>query len=64
MIGNPCCDYVQQVVTQAQPNVHFVNLQGILTQGDLGCDYHPNVNGHAKMANIAMPIIASALNWQ
>jgi len=64
MTGSPCCDYVQQVVTQAQPNVHYVNLQGILTQSDLGCDYHPNVSGHSKMANITIPIIGTALNWQ
>jgi hypothetical protein len=63
MIGNPCCDYVQQAVKNTQPNVYFINLQGILTQADLGCDYHPNVNGHTKMANIAIPIIGKALSW-
>jgi len=63
MIGDPCCQYVQNVVAQAQPNAYYVNLQGILQSGDLGCDYHPNVNGHAKMAAITIPIIAKALNW-
>jgi len=63
MIGNPCCKYVNQVVQENQPNVHYVNLEGILQQSDLGCDYHPNFNGHIKMANITVPIIKSALNW-
>jgi len=63
MIGNPCCQYVQQVVLDNQPNVHYVDLQGILQQSDLGCDYHPNVSGHTKMADKTIPVIASALNW-
>lgn len=63
MTGNPCCQYVQNVVSQAQPNVYYVDLQNILTSGDLGCDYHPNVNGHVKMAAGTIPVISKALNW-
>jgi len=63
MIGNPCCQNVKQVVAENQPNVHFVDLEGILQQSDLGCDYHPNVAGHKKMADLTVPVIAAALNW-
>jgi len=64
LIGNPCCSNIQKVVEQAQPNAYYVDLQGILGQGDIGCDGHPNVNGHIKMAKIVIPIVTSALNWQ
>jgi len=63
MIGNPCCQYVNQVVQDNQPNVHYVDLEGIIQTGDIGCDYHPNWNGHIKMADRTTPIISSALNW-
>lgn len=43
MIGNPCCTYVQNVVqilsqTILPGRVKFINLQGILTPYDLGCN--------------------------
>jgi len=63
MIGDPCCSNIQEVVKQAQPNVYYVSLQGIIGQGDIGCDGHPNVNGQMKMAAVVIPIISSALNW-
>jgi len=42
MIGNPCCEYVQQVITALgrtyNRRVKFVNLQGILSYpSDYGC---------------------------
>lgn len=30
---------------------------------DFGCDFHPNVNGHRKIAAQLSPIIASRLGW-
>ena len=30
---------------------------------DHGCDGHPSVAGHAKMANVIYPVIKKTLNW-
>lgn len=30
---------------------------------DFGCDWHPNVNGHGKIASQLMPVIADQLGW-
>jgi len=36
-----------------EDNVYFINMQKILTYpDDYGCDGHPNVAGHAKMAKV------------
>ena len=31
---------------------------------DFGCDWHPNVSGHRKIADQLMPVIARELGWQ
>jgi len=62
LIRDPCCEYVQSVANITGST--FIDLQGILTfPDDYGCDYHPNVSGHAKMANISVPIISRVLGW-
>jgi len=65
LIGNPCCQYVQAIVSQhSGQGVNYVNLQNILTYPqDYGCDGHPNVSGHAKMAANTIPIIKSVMGW-
>eukprot|EP01113_Clastostelium_recurvatum_P008307 TRINITY_DN1390_c0_g2_i1.p1 TRINITY_DN1390_c0_g2~~TRINITY_DN1390_c0_g2_i1.p1 ORF type:complete len:366 (+),score=64.77 TRINITY_DN1390_c0_g2_i1:34-1131(+) len=62
MIGDPCCEYVQQAANMTQST--YINLQNILTfPADYGCDYHPAISGHTKMANTAIPIIKKVLGW-
>eukprot|EP00011_Vannellida_sp_DIVA3-517-6-12_P011385 CAMPEP_0114614694 /NCGR_PEP_ID=MMETSP0168-20121206/5785_1 /TAXON_ID=95228 ORGANISM="Vannella sp., Strain DIVA3 517/6/12" /NCGR_SAMPLE_ID=MMETSP0168 /ASSEMBLY_ACC=CAM_ASM_000044 /LENGTH=352 /DNA_ID=CAMNT_0001825749 /DNA_START=43 /DNA_END=1097 /DNA_ORIENTATION=+ len=44
MIGDPCCTYVQEVVSNVS-NAYYVDLQDILVDGEYGCGGHPNVAG-------------------
>jgi hypothetical protein len=63
MIGNPCCQYVQQVV-QSSSNTHYIDLTKLnLQPSDYGCAGHPSVSGQKKMAVAAEPVIASVLGW-
>eukprot|EP01113_Clastostelium_recurvatum_P023625 TRINITY_DN2816_c0_g1_i2.p1 TRINITY_DN2816_c0_g1~~TRINITY_DN2816_c0_g1_i2.p1 ORF type:complete len:358 (-),score=62.51 TRINITY_DN2816_c0_g1_i2:99-1172(-) len=62
MIGDPCCEYVQSVAKITGST--YINLKGILTYPqDYGCDGHPGMTGHQKMAAIAGPIIATTMGW-
>jgi len=64
LIGNPCCTYVQDVVREENSNnVVYVDLQNILNGNDYGCDGHPNVSGHAKMAAGTYPVIQKRMDW-
>jgi len=64
LIFNPCCEYVKAVAMSNGPNFHFIDMQGILQYpADYGCDYHPNIEGHKKMAAVAQPIIKAAMGW-
>jgi lysophospholipase L1-like esterase len=65
MIGNPCCQYVQQVAMDenaaGDPNVYYVNMMNLMVYPtDYGCDDHPNQSGHQKMANVLIPAIRGA----
>eukprot|EP01012_Entosiphon_sulcatum_P056245 TRINITY_DN7965_c0_g1_i2.p2 TRINITY_DN7965_c0_g1~~TRINITY_DN7965_c0_g1_i2.p2 ORF type:complete len:385 (-),score=61.30 TRINITY_DN7965_c0_g1_i2:335-1489(-) len=62
MIGNPCCQYVQQASQKA--GATYVDLMNILTPpADIGCDGHPSVSGHAKMADHAEPVVRKVMGW-
>ncbi|EGG21257.1 hypothetical protein DFA_01136 [Cavenderia fasciculata] len=61
MISDPCCQYVQNVATATKSI--YIDLQDILDSSDLGCNGHPNVNGHLKMAMNSLPIIQKNLGW-
>ena len=65
LIGNPCCTYVQNVAQAlSSTGVYYIDLEDILTYPtDYGCDGHPNVSGHAKMAAIAGPFIQKVMGW-
>ena len=64
MIGDPCCENVKSVAAQfADPAVHYVDLRFIILPEDIGCDGHPSVQGHTKMANLLIPQISKYLNW-
>ena len=62
MIGSPCCDYVQNVVN-FEENTYYIDLENILEEFDIGCNGHPNVSGHQKMAYLSIPIIQNVLGW-
>jgi len=59
---SPCCDYVEEIV-EATPHAHYIGMVGLLDENDRGCDYHPNVMGHAKMAQSAIPVISKIMGW-
>ncbi|KAF2070879.1 hypothetical protein CYY_007797, partial [Polysphondylium violaceum] len=61
MITDPCCQYVQNVAHAV--DAIYIDMQGILEPNDYGCVGHPNVEGHAKMASIALPIIQKNMGW-
>jgi len=68
LISGTCCTNIQDVVKQlnngGDKNVIYVDMQNILVMPqDYGCDYHPSVSGHQKMANILIPVIQKALGW-
>jgi len=65
LIGNPCCQYIQDIVSQhSSQGVYYVNLQNILIYPqDYGCDGHPNVAGHAKMAAKTIPVVKQVMGW-
>lgn len=52
--------YVESLVTEVNApgdaKVHWVGMPG-LTNAELGCDWHPNVAGHKKFADILVPAL-------
>jgi hypothetical protein len=46
-------------------NVHFVQIEDTLDESDadFGCDWHPNVQGHKKIAEQLVPAMAEVLGW-
>jgi len=63
MLDTPCMT-IESLVRSYPKNVYFVNLQNILVwPNDYGCDGHPNIAGHAKMAKLTSPVVRSAMNW-
>lgn len=70
MIGEPCSDYIRDVVLQQQKkrgrdkDVFFIEIKhDMLADGDWGCDLHPNILGMSKMADIIVPVIKLRVNW-
>jgi hypothetical protein len=62
VIGDPCCSYVSNVANAM--NATYISLQNILTYpDDYGCLGHPNVVGHAKMAETVAPYIKKVMGW-
>ncbi len=62
--------YVETAVarTSQQLNddqIYYVPIENNLelSEVDYGCDYHPNVNGHRKMADQLIPKIAEKMGW-
>lgn len=60
LIGNPCCEYVQQVVKLAT-NTFYIPVPP-LEPIDIACG-HPSKRGHEVMFSDAYSVIASVMNW-
>jgi lysophospholipase L1-like esterase len=56
--------YVDSVVNRAvkagDTRIHRVHMPALAT-ADLGCDYHPNVSGHQKYADVLIPAVRQYL---
>ena len=69
MIGEPCATYVNEVVNQCQQNntnkkVYYINVStSVLTMSDRGSDWHPNIMGQQKTADIILPVIKDKMGW-
>ena len=52
-------------VSNNDDRLTFVNIENNLESSavDFGCDYHPNVNGHSKIAAQLTPVLAERLEW-
>jgi len=61
MESSKFCPYTENVATQL--GQVYVSLEGLLVDGDWGCDGHPGVSGAKKMANATAAIIAKTLSW-
>ena len=62
--------YVETAVTRARQQLNFENIHYVpiennleLSGVDYGCDLHPNVNGHQKIADQLIPVMAEKLGW-
>ncbi len=62
--------YVETAVARANQQlnddrIYYVPIENNLelSEVDYGCDYHPNVNGHQKMADQLIPAIAEIMGW-
>ncbi len=70
MIGEPCTDYISEVVKEQQQkegmvkDVFFIQIpRSIMSVTDWGCDMHPNIFGAIKMADVAVPLIKLRMSW-
>ena len=69
MIAEPCIHYIKEVVESDQGNrrdkdVFFIEINPErLYIDDWGCDFHPNIDGMSKMADVIVPIIRLRMNW-
>jgi len=69
MIGEPCASYIQEVVEDCQNNnantsVFYIPVStSTLTMADRGSDWHPNISGQQKTADLVLPVIQEKMNW-
>jgi len=70
MIGEPCLSYIKEVVIQQQTSekrdkdIFFIEInRSIMDDSDWGCDWHPNIKGSSKIANVITPVIKLRMNW-
>lgn len=55
----------RQQAVAGDEKVHFFEIEDTLERSaaDFGCDWHPNVSGHEKMAAQLTPALAEILGW-
>ena len=64
------CNYINSVVGEfslknKDKKIHFVKLDIKLNKPeDFGCQLHPNIKGHNKIADFLEPIIRREMGWQ
>ena len=69
MIGEPCASYINEVVNlcrqnNVNKNVHYIGIStALLTMSDRGSDWHPNIQGQQKIADVIIPVIMDTMNW-
>jgi len=69
MIGEPCGNYINEIVKQFQQNndnkkVYYVAVNtSTLTMSERGSDWHPNISGQQKTADVILPIIKDKMGW-
>merc|ERR1712232_132956 len=57
------CNTISEVAKSYSSGVYYIDLQNILNSTEFGCDGHPNVAGHQKMATLSLPVIQNILHW-
>lgn len=69
MIGEPCWSYIKEVVEQEQKgkrdkDIFFVGIdRNNFSDTDWGCDYHPNIFGMQKIANVLVSALKIRMSW-
>lgn len=70
MIGEPCTGYVREVVQLEQKrlkrynDIYFVEInKSWMADNEWGCDWHPNIAGMKRMADILSAAIKLRMNW-
>lgn len=69
VMADPAAAMIQSAVAQVRQmlndeRVHYVALEDtLLRPDDYGCDWHPNVSGHKKMADQLVPAVAGIMGW-
>ena len=70
MIEEPCLSDIKEVVEQQQmvegrdKDVFFIEVnRSMMNDSDWGCDWHPNIKGSVKSANVIVPYIKLIMNW-
>jgi lysophospholipase L1-like esterase len=69
MIGEPCASYIEEVVNQCQQDnanneIYYIAIStSLLTYADRGSDWHPNISGQQKIADVILPIIQDTMHW-
>ena len=66
MIGEPCSSYINEVVSRYPNNkkVYYIEVNpSLLTMSDKGADWHPNISGQQKTADVVLPIVKNIMGW-
>ena len=65
--GSDHHDYIRRVVESCgMPAVYYAGLPAEVhdNDADLGASWHPNYNGHRKIASVVAPFISSIMGWE